>query len=144
MFSLCHVKSLVCVMCTLQSVLCVAFSVSSSPLKRLVAALLIPADTYVYIYVYISIYPRVPMRAWPVRPQGGLQGPGPQGPMGPTRARPKRAQGAHKGPGGPQGPGPQAPRNPQGPGPQGPTEAALCAGASLCYVQALVCDMCRI
>ena len=43
--SLCYVQSVVCVMCRLhQSLLCVAFSVSGSPLERLVAALLIPAD----------------------------------------------------------------------------------------------------
>ena len=40
-FSLCYMKSLVCVMGSLWSVLRVVFSVSGSPLKRLVAALLI-------------------------------------------------------------------------------------------------------
>ena len=54
-------KPSVCVMCSLQSVLCVAFSVSGSPLQRLVAALLVPVDRYcvhryIYRHIYICIY----------------------------------------------------------------------------------------
>ena len=37
--------------------LCLAFNVSGSPLERLVAALLIPADVNLYTYIYIHIYP---------------------------------------------------------------------------------------
>ena len=58
-FCLCYVQSLVCVMRSLYSVLCVAHSVSGSLLKRLVAALLIPVDRCVYmymIYIYTYIY----------------------------------------------------------------------------------------
>ena len=51
--SLRYVQSLACVMRSLLSFFCVASSVSGSPLKRLVAALLIPADIYIYIYIYI-------------------------------------------------------------------------------------------
>ena len=80
--SLCYVKSLVCVM--LQSVLCVAFSVSGSLLKRLLAALLIPADVYISNYISTQARPGPkfePSGAMPgpgpIRAQGGPQGRGP-------------------------------------------------------------------
>ena len=64
-----------------------------------------------------AIYiPGWPIRARPLRAQGGPQGPGPQGPRGPTRA-----QGSPQGPG-PQGPGPQGPKGAHK-GPGGPTRA---------------------
>ena len=53
--SLCYVESSVCVMCSPQSDFCVAFSVSGSPRKRQVAALLIRADVYIYIHLYLVI-----------------------------------------------------------------------------------------
>ena len=62
---------------------------------------------YIYIYIYGGAYlvhllisptkvtclQHMPIRAWPIRAQGGSQGPGPQGPRGPPRARPTLAQG---------------------------------------------------
>ena len=47
-----------------------------------------------------------PNRAWPMRAQGGPQGPSPQGPSPQGPRKPTRAQG------GPQGPGPQGHREP--------------------------------
>ena len=72
-FSLSYMQYSACVMCSLESVLCAAFSVSGSTLKRLVASLLIPADRYthsrhtyinvhiyrtiwIYIYIYICVF----------------------------------------------------------------------------------------
>ena len=54
-FSLWYVQSFVCVMCSLSFVLCITFSVSASPLKRLVAALQILADMYIYIYIHMAM-----------------------------------------------------------------------------------------
>ena len=125
-------KSLVGVMRSLQSVLCLAFCASGSPLKRLVAVLMSPTDIYIYIYTciytYICMYilcliykddPGVGalLVAWfppcPGRwePKDFRSGVSPQKPVGVIpRTR------AHKGPGCPQGSGPgdrgQAPRGP--------------------------------
>ena len=69
-----------------------------------------PSAGYIYIYI-----PGWPIRAQPIRAQGGPQGPSPQGPRE-----------AHKGPGGartarPTGPGgPQVPRGGGHKGPRGP------------------------
>ena len=80
--------------------------------------LLCPERTPSAGYIYIAGWP---IRARPIRAQGGIQGPmeahknpgkpkrakgSPQWPRGPTRTLgdPTRAQEAHKGPGGPQGP----------------------------------------
>ena len=65
-FGQCYVQSLVCVMNSLESVLCLAFIVSGSPLKRLVAVAMKDADfdmqrvasrhlgIYIYRYMYTS------------------------------------------------------------------------------------------
>ena len=47
----CYVQSLACVMCSHEFVLCVAFSVPGSLLKRLIAAVLILPGICVYICI---------------------------------------------------------------------------------------------